>query len=458
MSARAVRGRSPAPPESSSTLLRLVLLGLFLVVPSMSWGQDRRPGSARDSTTRLQLGAVYSAVRDRNPRAMAARSLVETFEARVPAAGLLPDPEVQLGFMNYDLPSLRPMDPLGMVQLQVMQMLPLGGKLALSSRIASQRVAAESERAADVAWELRTRSAMAFYDLFAAEQGIEIATGTRRLVQDVAHIAQSMYEVGEGNQADVLRAQVEVARMTEEIARMEAMRTAASARLKALMAGPAESVIDPVLLPGFPDAAPALDSISALALRTRPMIRAGEADLAAADAMARRARRELIPDLVVGIQYAQRGGEMGTERMGSLMLGASIPVFAGRRQLKWRDEADAMRAMSAADLAYMKADTRGRVGEVIAMLNRARRLSELYTTTVLPQAEAAVTSAIAAYRVGRIDFMTVLDNRMTVSRYRQELVMLRADEGRAWAELEMLAGQELFDPWSVASTNGGKND
>jgi outer membrane protein TolC len=435
-----------------------VLFGLFVLMSPMAWAQDGTPGPARDSTPRLQLGAVYGAVRDRNPKAAAARSLVEAFESRVPAAGLLPDPEVQLGFMNYDLPSLRPMDPLGMVQLQVMQMLPLGGKLALSSRIATHRVAAETERAADVAWELRTRAAMAFYDLYAAEQGIEIATGTRRLVQDVAQIAQSMYEVGEGNQADVLRAQVEVARMTEEIARMDAMRTAAAARLNALMDRPAESVVVPVVLPEFPEAAPTLDSIAALALRTRPMIRAGESDLAAAEAMSRRARRELVPDLVVGVQYAQRGGEMGTERMGSLMVGASIPVFAGRRQLKWRDEADAMRAMSAADLAYLKADTRGRLGEVIAMLNRARRLTELYTTTVLPQTEAAVTSAISAYRVGRIDFMTVLDNRMTVSRYRQELVTLRADEGRAWAELEMLAGRELFDPWSIATPNGGKND
>jgi outer membrane protein TolC len=115
-----------------------------------------------------------------------------------------------------------------------------------------------------------------------------------------------------------------------------------------------------------------------------------------------------------------------------------------------------MRAMSAADLAYMKADTRGRVGEVIAMLNRARRLADLYTTTVLPQAEAAVMSAVSAYRVGRVDFMAVLDNRMTVNRYWQELVTLRSEEGQAWAELEMLAGRELFDPWSVAPPTSGR--
>ena len=429
--------------------LAAVSAALCLAVPASAQDPARARTITTDSVPRLRLGEVYAGVQERNPKAAAARSLADAAAARVSPAGVLPDPEVQLAFMNYKLPELRPMDPLGMVQLQVMQMLPIGGKLPLSSRIAGHQAAAERERAADVAWEQRTRAAMAFYELFAAEEGIDIATATRRLVQDVASIAQSMYEVGEGNQADVLRAQVEIARMTEEIARMEAMRQAAGAKLNALLDRSSDSAVGAAVLPKFPDAAPAVDSLLNLALRTRPMIRAGEAEVAAADAMALRARRELIPDLVVGVQYGQRSAEMGTERMGSLMLGASVPVFARRRQLKWREEADAMRAMSAADLAWMKADTRGRISEIVAMLQRARRLTELYTGTVLPQAEAAVTSAVSAYRVGRIDFMNVLDNRMTVNRYRQELVTLRMEEGQAWAELEMLVGRELFDPWSV---------
>ncbi len=149
---------------------------------------------------------------------------------------------------------------------------------------------------------------------------------------------------------------------------------------------------------------------------------------------------------------------MGTERMGSLMLGASLPLFAGRRQLKWREEADAMRAMSEADLAWMKADTRGRITEVMAMLTSARRLGQLYRTTVLPQAEAAARSAVAAYRVGRVDFMTVLDDRMTINRYRMELVALQAEEGKAWAELEMLSGRELLDARTVADSSSGETN
>jgi outer membrane protein TolC len=94
----------------------------------------------------------------------------------------------------------------------------------------------------------------------------------------------------------------------------------------------------------------------------------------------------------------------------------------------------------------MRAETRGKIGEAYAALTRARSLTQLYRTTVLPTAEATVASALAAYRVGSVDFMTLLDDRMTVNKYRQELFVLEADQGKAWAELEMLTGRALIDP------------
>lgn len=136
---------------------------------------------------------------------------------------------------------------------------------------------------------------------------------------------------------------------------------------------------------------------------------------------------------------------MGTERMGSLMIGASLPVFARDRQLQMRVEAGAMRAMAQADLAAMRADTRARVAELYADIVRARNLQALYRTTVLPQAQAAVTSSLASYRVGTVNLMTLLDNQMTVNRYRQELFVLESEQGKALAELEMLIGRELID-------------
>lgn len=407
---------------------------------------------------RLLLGDLYRDVRRESPRGEAARALARAVEARVPSAKLPPDPQLQVGLMNYTVPGLKPMDPLGMTQLQLMQMVPVAGKLALSGRVATAQASAQAERASDVEWELRSNAAMAFYDVYETDQRLAVARETLRLLQDIRKTAEAMYRVGEGRQTDVLRAQVEVARMVEDTVRMTTMRTGMAARLNALLDRPVDAPIASPSLPAFPDSVPSLGSLVALAETGRPMVRAGERDVKAADAQATLARREIWPDLTVGVQYGQRGAEMGTERMGSLMVGASVPVFARSRQLRMREETSAMRQMAVADLAAMRADTRGRVTEAYASLVRARNLTSLYRTTVIPQAEATVTSALAAYRVGSVDFMTLLDDRMTVNNYRQELFVLEADEGKAWADLEMLLGRELFDANNAAGVAATAGD
>lgn len=419
------------------------VLSMILAASMVATRADAQ--SSERAAAPLTLGAVYREVESGSPRAKAARALANAARARAPSAGLPPDPQLQLGFMNYTLPGLTPMDPVGMTSLQLMQMVPVAGKLRLSGRVADAQAAAVTARATDIVWELRSEAAMAFYDLYATDQSLAVARETLRLLEDVRRTAEAMYRVGEGRQTDVLRAQVEIARMVEDTIRMTTMRTGMAARLNALLDRPAETVIGTLAPPAFPDSAPPVELLVAMAESERPMVQAGLREVEAARAQASLARREIWPDLTVGVQYGQRSGEMGTERMGSLMVGASLPVFARSRQLRMREEADAMRQMADADLAAMRADTRAGVTEAYATLARARNLSALYRTTVIPQAEATVASALAAYRVGSVDFMTLLDNRMSVNEFRQELFALEGEEGKTWAELEMLMGRALLD-------------
>jgi cobalt-zinc-cadmium efflux system outer membrane protein len=362
---------------------------------------------------------------------------------------------VQFGLMNYELPSLKPMDVLGMKQLQVMQMLPLGGKLGLSRSIARDRAIAQDERASDAWWEVRAQAAMPFYEMYRADQSLAVMRETLRLLGDIREVTEVMYRVGSGVQSDVLRAHVEIARMTEDTVRMQAMRSGMAARLNAILDRPQAASVASPLLPGFPKDIPSLDSLEKLAYAARPILKAGASDLSAAKSMEKLARKELLPDLQLGAQYGQQTmpvtGE--TQRMGSLMIGASIPIYARGRQLKLREEATAMSAMASADLAAMRADTRGALGERSADVIRSRRLADLYRNTIIPQSRAAVASAFAAYRVGKVNFMTLLDAQMTVNKYSQDLIALESEEGRAWADLEMLTGTVLVDLGS--STQSG---
>lgn len=441
------RPRQVCVRGSILALLRYAALAL-VVAARLTWGQQTHSEAAEQ----LRLATVYELVMHDSPRVAAGLAGARAAAARVPSASLPPDPQLQLGFMNYELPSLRPMAALGMTQLQLMQMIPVAGQLGLSGRIARVAASAESERASEVAWQARNDAAVVFYDIYRSDRRLAVARETLRLLQDLRRTAEAMYRVGEGRQVDVLRAQVEIARMVEDTIRIATLRTGMAARLNALLDREADAGFGAPALPAFPDSVPSLDSLIALAEGERPLVRAGAREVEAAQARTKLARREIWPDLQVGVQYGQRGGVMGTERMGSLMIGASLPIFAGKRQLQMREEAAAMRQMAAADLAALRADTRGRVVAAYADLCRARRLQDLYRGTVLPQAAATVESAMSAYRVGGVDFMTLLDDQMTVNRYRQELATLESEEGTAWSELEMLVGHSLIDASAVAQT------
>jgi outer membrane protein TolC len=419
------------------------LLGslLLAVVPAngVAQGRDRTAQAAG-----LTLEQLYALAWERNPRLAAARSLAAAVGTQEAAARTLPDPALQLGVMNLSLPDLRADMPSSMApSIQLMQMVPFPGKLGLSGRIAKQSTSIAQTDAAETWWEVRSQAAMAFYELYEADRQIEVMQETLELLQNLEGVAKAMYGAGEGRQSDVLRANVEVARMDAEIRRMQAMRNGAAARLNGILNLPADSPVATPVLAALPADLPAADTLRQWAESSRPMLERGRLGVEQAGTRRQPARKELWPDLTLGFQYGQRAGEMGTERMGSAMVGFSLPVFASRRQLRMRDEAAAMEQMARADLAGMRADVNSRIGELLADLERDRTLIRLYLSDVLPQAHANVESAFSSYRVGTVDFMTLVDARMTVNGFEQERYALLADYGRALAELEMAIGREL---------------
>ena len=134
-------------PTRTSVGRRTTLVLVLAVVASESArAQERAP---------LRLGDLYGQVERANPRITAAQALAAAARARVSGTRRPPDPQLQLGFMNYSLPGLSPMPTLGMSQLQLVQMLPFGGKLRSAGQAAAAQASATGERARDVAWETR---------------------------------------------------------------------------------------------------------------------------------------------------------------------------------------------------------------------------------------------------------------------------------------------------------------
>ena len=83
------------------------------------------------------------------------------------------------------------------------------------------------------------------------------------------------------------------------------------------------------------------------------------------------------------------------------------------------------------------------VRDQFLLAERAARLLRLYGEAIIPQATLSLESAAAGYEVGNVDFLTVLDNVVTLLTYQLEYYRQTADYLQALARIEEHVGRSL---------------
>lgn len=388
----------------------------------------------------LRLEEVVKEAREANPMLRAMRLRADAAEERISQAGALPDPVLGFALKNRPLDGFGTSERMTMNSFQLAQRLPWPGKLGYAEERESHLARAADFTAAESEVTLIARAKMVYFQLAYMDRALRIMDDTRDLLREFLGVSSTLYSVGTGLQQDVLQAQVAVASMTESITVLEQGRIAMAARLNALLGREASRPVGALELPTAGGQLLTVDSLMALAANTRPALQAARERTLAAEAAYRAARRQLYPDFAVSLEYGQRPE---FDDMVSVMVGISIPVWAGSKQLPLREEMQAREAMEWASELDLYNETYARIAEARAEADRALRLSDLYTTSILPQAKAAVESSLSAYRVGQVDFMTLVQNELTVNRYEIEGVRLAAAYHGAVAEIEALIGAEL---------------
>src|SRR3989442_8365688 len=216
-----------------------------------------------------------------------------------------------------------------MTETMLMQMVPWPGKLSSARSAARHTARAVSADAEEQARMLAAQVRMAYYDLAYSDRALDVMRRTQGLLRQFLDVSTTMYAVGSAAQQDVLRAQVEVTLMREDITRMEQDRVAGALRLNALMGRDAMTPIGAVELPEPRGDLPEADSLVARALDGRPAGRAPAQRLAAAEAPPTTPHPRLIPPLQLGFAPA-RGPILGGLLV-SFSVGGGVPVFAGAK-------------------------------------------------------------------------------------------------------------------------------
>jgi outer membrane protein, heavy metal efflux system len=289
-----------------------------------------------------------------------------------------------------------------------------------------------------VALDVELDAAQAFWMLAEARAAAEITQQQHVLADQLVQAAMARYTTNTGTQSDVLRAQIEVARLNAEQKATAAEVRAAEAMLNTSLArDPAAPIPD--LDVKVSDALPPTPETIASAAQRRPELQAGRAEIEQAEAEVRVMNSMYAPMAMVqtGPAYTMEAGHGWMA-----MVGISIPLWRGKLRAGV-DEANAMVDMAQADLDAMQRMAEGQARSARENVVAARERYVALRDDLVPRAEQAIAPTLAAYSAGQVPLVSVVEAAQALWTAQRDLVMARAELGLAWARLRRASTQEV---------------
>ena len=423
--------------------MKLSITAIILLLISLSVAGSAVAGDAGPAENLSHL--VSTALAD-NPELKASQARWEVFRSRIDQARSLEDPMLMLKIQNGLVGSPLNFRKDSMTQrvIGVSQQLPFWGKRALKGEVAEKE--AESYR-----WTLEERRLElvrmvkeTYYQIYFVDRSLAIVDRNIRIFDDFITLAQTRYAVGQGVQQDVFKAQVERSKMLDMRITLEQQRTSLEASLNALLNRPAGTPVGRIADVEIEPIPMTAGQLAALADDNRPLLKSSRALVEKAGAGLKLAKKEYLPDFNVAFEYMQRDPAMGSDGADMYSLGVTfnLPVQRSRREAAIA-ESNAEARMAAEELSSLKNTIQAGISDLLAQMDRRRKLADLYRTGIIPQARQSLESAVIGYRVNKVDFLTLLDSRVTLFQYEREYFDSIADYQMRKAQLEALVGKEL---------------
>ena len=283
--------------------------------------------------------------------------------------------------------------------------------------------------------DVGTDAATAYVMLLGRRRTAVLVDEQIAFARDVVNAANARYAGGTAPQSDVLRAEVEVARLGALARALLSEVRAAEAMLNTSLALDADSPVPPLAPVAVARPVPAWSSLKA-ALTSRPELAAGRAEVARAEADVQVMRDMFRPMATIrtGPAYTMAEG-----RGWMAMVGLSLPVWRGKLRAGVA-EAQAMRAMSEADLRAMTRMVEGEAAVAVNQLQAARERQLALTSEVLPRARMAIEPALAGYAAGQLPLVSVIDAVQALWLVQSDLITADTELGLAWARLGRAIG------------------
>ena len=378
--------------------------GLVLLAVTAASAQQVRLAPIDPAADKLVREALQ-----KTPEIEAARAALDAARSRVEPARTLPDPSASFTYQNDGRAISLGNAEGSFAGLMLSQPLPWPGKLSLAGRAtASEAREIEVGPLNRTALTIEARVRNAWYDLVLARALDRLIEERRETARQIEATTRDRYATGLAVQQDVLRAQVELARIDELKATQRAAITSRLAELNRLLGRPQDAALDTAaeLPPIAP--APSTEIVVASALARSPEAAAARQGIETGKLRVEIAKKNFLPDFVVSGGSMYRGNfEMGP--MWQVGVGVSLPIWANKRQQNQLAEAQARVAGQTAQTDVVGRELELRTRERIAQLESANVVAVLYREKVVPLDELSYESALVSYQAGKVPFITVFD-------------------------------------------------
>jgi cobalt-zinc-cadmium efflux system outer membrane protein len=413
-----------------------LLCSVYLITPAQA--QEPKPAE--------NLAQLIDKALADNPELKASDARWQMFRNRIVQARSFEDPMLMLKIQNAMVkdPFNFKMDPMTQKVIGITQELPFWGKRDLKAELASKEAESYKWQTEERRLELRRMVTETYYQLYFTDKSRQIVDRNVAILDLFITLAETKYAVGQGAQQDIFKAQVERSKMLDMAITLDQQRKSLEASLNALLYRPAGTTIGRVSDFELKPVPLSAEQLKVMALENRPLLKSLGSLIQKGETGRKLAQKEYYPDFSVSFEYMQRDSfEMSTgDDMYSLGLTFNLPVQRQRREAMLAESASEI-AMATEELNMARNDIESGISDLLAKMERRKKLAELYRTGIIPQAEQSLESASIGYRVNKVDFLTLQDNRMTLFNYEREYYDALAEYQMALAQLEALVGQSL---------------
>jgi cobalt-zinc-cadmium efflux system outer membrane protein len=427
----------------------LTLLMLLSLSTALVWSEELKIPA--EDLPHLVATAVAN-----NPELKSSQAKWQMFASKAKQASALEDPMFMFKLQNMlgREPFVFNKDPQSAKVIGISQQLPFWGKRALRQEVAQYEAESYKWAIEERKLELTRMVKETYYQLWAVDKSMGIVDKNLRILADFVTIAESKYSVGQGVQQDIYKAGLEKSKMLDMQITLQQQRKSLEANLNYLLYRPGNTPVGTVADFTLPQLTLSTEQLNETAYEKRPQVKSLVSLANKGQASHRLARKEFYPDFNLSFEYMFKEAiatDMVTDpgyNMFTLGVTFNLP-FQQEKRHAMLAESTSETNMATEELNGLKNNISYTINDTLAQLDRRKKLIELYKGGIIPQAEQSLESAVISYRVSKVDFLTLLDGRMSLFNYERELYESQAEYMMKLAQLEAAVGTELVSSSTV---------